>query len=184
MGRAPHERSVFLLLVAAISIACASAFGPKTQELIDTICCRMEDYGFCYKCFSEHISTPETDMPGLARIAVEQSLHNGSATLNLAKRTLRNTTDPELENYLRICINGYLKILDLIENADRVFRNKNYCAVLTDFLNSAKVLAIQCGRYSNRHGIRNPLYENNREERILITMGAATAYSLLLGGSA
>ncbi|XP_030441935.1 uncharacterized protein LOC115664128 [Syzygium oleosum] len=178
MARIPHKQHIFLLFVI-VSIACVSAFRPKTQELIDTICRKMEDYGFCNKCFSEHIFTPEADMHGLAQIAIAQSLSNTSTTVVFAKQTMRAATNQELVDYLKLCINGYLKILDMIENADRVFGDNNYNAVLTDFLNSAKVLATECGQYSNSHGIRNPLYENNREERILVIMTATTAYSLL-----
>ncbi|KAK3428942.1 hypothetical protein EUGRSUZ_E00366 [Eucalyptus grandis] len=181
MGRAPHKHPIFLLSVVVSSIACTLAYGPRTQEQIDTICRQMEDYGFCNKCFSEHIFTPDADMTALAQIAIEQSLANASNTLILAKKAWRDATDQELVGYLKTCIDGYLQTLDLIENADRVFGSKNYRTVLINFLNSAKVQATQCGQYSNKHGIQNPLYEYNREERILVTMGVATADSLLRG---
>ncbi|KAI3441953.1 PMEI domain-containing protein [Psidium guajava] len=184
MGQTTLRHPISLLFAVVSIVVCVSAFGPKTQELIDTICRRMEDYGFCNKCFSEHISTPETDMHGLAQIAIEQSLKNATATLDFAKKTLREATDQQLVDYLKTCIGGYLSILKMIEDAENVFRDKNYSAVLTDFLSSAKVLAMQCGQYSNSHGIPNPLYEDNREERILITMAAATAYSLVHGEGA
>ncbi|XP_030533493.1 uncharacterized protein LOC115743047 [Rhodamnia argentea] len=184
MDQTPLKHPIFLLFAAISVVVCASAIGPRTQELINTICRKMEDYGFCNKCFSEHISTPDTDMHGLAQIAIEQSLINTTATLVFAKKTLKEATDQQLVNYLKTCIGGYLSILEKIEDADKAFGYKNYGAVLTDFLNSAKVLATQCGPYGNKHGIPNPLYEDNREERILITMAAATAYSLGHGGGA
>ncbi|KAI3441954.1 PMEI domain-containing protein [Psidium guajava] len=173
------ERSMAALFFAFLLFSNAVA-GPQTQQLIDQICRQTEDYGFCNKTFNQHITVgQETDMQGLARIALEQGLENDTNTLVFAEQVAGQVSDKDLLNYIQNCINGYLEILEPFQDGFKALSEKKYSDLVTDLRSTPQVHGSKCGSFKGR--VPNPLDERNREMRILITMSLNAAYILSRG---
>ncbi|KAL3737910.1 hypothetical protein ACJRO7_019434 [Eucalyptus globulus] len=173
------ERSVAAsaaLFFTFILFSNALAVGPQTQQLIDRICRQTEDYGFCDKTFKPHIPGQETDMQGLAQIALEQGLENDTDTLVFARRLAGQVTDEDLLDYIENCVYGYLEILGPFQDGLRALSEKNYSALVAGLRGAPQAHGSKCGAFAG--GVPNPLDERNREMRILITMSLNAAYIL------
>ncbi|XP_030441936.1 putative invertase inhibitor [Syzygium oleosum] len=172
------ENSIAALFFTFLLFSNALA-GPQTQQLIDQICRQTEDYGFCNKTFNQHISGGETDMQGLAQIALEQGLENDTNTLIFARQLTRQVTDKDLLDYIQNCISGYLEIMEPFQDGLKALSEHNYSALVARLRGTPQAHGSKCGAFAG--GVPNPLSERNREMRILITMSLNAAYILSRG---
>ncbi|KAF4346062.1 hypothetical protein G4B88_001059 [Cannabis sativa] len=149
---------------------------PQTQETIDKICYRVEEYGFCNQAFNENLPSPDTDLVGLTRITIDLSTLNATNTLDFVQRLLANTTDSGQKSALEACEDGYNVVLRCFEDAKVDFNMKDYRSVALDEYVAPRAVG-NC--VVNIPPFNEELYERNREMRILIAMSLVTAYTLL-----
>ncbi|OWM72404.1 uncharacterized protein LOC116207625 [Punica granatum] len=144
---------------------------PQTQSLIDNICRQMEDYGFCNNVYQEQLKGGSSDMRGLAQIAQKQALNNATQIRIFIMDLLGRTTDQAQKDALTECQSAYNTVIDQFTQAWFYFLQlESYHEVLTFERITPRVLASCNSSFDTPDHPPNPLVEQNREQRILITM--------------
>ncbi|CAL5378476.1 uncharacterized protein LOC114315936 [Camellia sinensis] len=168
------------LLVITLFIQPASS-DPRTQQLIDQICRQCEDFGFCNTTFNENLKAPTTNVEGLAQITIEQSLYNATNTYIFVKRLLADTdtTDVRMRDYLTVCDNSYYAVMELFREAFRSFDQKDYRGMMFYEWKTSREVAICDGIFVTEFLWVNPLGDQNKQMRQLITMALVTGFMLV-----
>ncbi|KAI4311626.1 hypothetical protein MLD38_036507 [Melastoma candidum] len=177
-GGVPYNGSLIACVLVVLALR-TSPIACETQELIATVCQSMEDHGFCTNVFNLNLKSPDTNMKGLAKIALEQGINNASASAQYAKDLYYQTKDPKLQEYLKTCsLSGYLPTLVHLQDGQEFLRKSSYDEMVSALLLAPKPQASNCDGQPTISGVPNPLNERNREMRILISMALATAFEL------
>ncbi|PKI76101.1 uncharacterized protein LOC116207618 [Punica granatum] len=144
---------------------------PQTQGLIDRVCHQMEDYGFCNNVYQAQLKGGSSDMRGLAQIAQEQAQNNATQIRFSIMDLLGRTTDQSLKDALTECQTAYNTIIDQFQQAWFYFSKlESYQEVLNLEKITPRLLGSCISSFDTPAHPPNPLVEQNREQRILITM--------------
>ncbi|KAJ8439232.1 hypothetical protein Cgig2_030167 [Carnegiea gigantea] len=174
---------VFLVAFMAITTSTllltpmvAAKASPETQAVIDKVCRQMEDYQFCNQTFNNDLPQPDTDKVGLTKIAIVESQHNATNTLQFIRDLIPKEKDPGQLNHLTVCENAYGIVKQSFDQAYDAFNKGDYRGMqgyerITPRALASCVTIFQVPPKTNE----NPLNERNREMRILLTMAIVTA---------
>ncbi|KAI4311625.1 hypothetical protein MLD38_036506 [Melastoma candidum] len=177
-GGVPFNRGLIACALVVLALR-ASPIACDTQELIATVCQSTEDHGFCTNVFKFNLKWPDTDMRGLAEIALRQGINNASASAKYAEDLYYQTKDPQLQQYLKTCsVSGYYPTLEHLLEGGEFLQLSSYDAMVSALLQAPKPQASSCDGQPTISGAPNPMNERNREMRILISMALATAFEL------
>lgn len=169
-----------LILIMLVSLLVSTVFGidHDTQTLIDTVCRQTEDYGFCNKVLGDNIHAEQTDMHGLAQIALSQGTQSVTSTYIESSRLYKTETDPKYKQYLKACGDAYGVIEVFYQDGLGLFAGSQYEKLYAE-MRKAPAAQEPCFSVTGQQA----LTERNREARILIAMGITTAFELTHGQS-
>ncbi|KAM7279302.1 hypothetical protein ACFE04_006436 [Oxalis oulophora] len=109
-----HHNFILLPLLITFIFFIRASSDSNIDELINKICRRNEDYGFCYKVFQENI-TPSTDIIDLGYITINEAWHNATDDFGYATKMLQRAKDRTEEMFARECVYGYNQVLLLTQ---------------------------------------------------------------------
>ncbi|KAJ4721677.1 putative Enzyme inhibitor [Melia azedarach] len=141
----------------------------------------MEEYGFCNSVFHQNLPSPSTDISGLTKITIDQSLDNATNTHSFVLNLLQNVSDPAEKNALIACENAYKIVEESFQTAAVNFVDKNYEAVADAERDTPRAQESCITSFGVPPNPPNPLVERNREMRILIAMSLVSARLLING---
>jgi len=135
----------------------------------------MEEYQFCNQAFNDNLPQPNTDKVGLTRIAIVESQHNATNTLEFIRGLIPKEHDPAQLNHLTVCDNAYAIVKQSFDQAYDAFNHGDYRGMqsyerITPRALASCVTIFEVPPTTNE----NPLNERNREMRILLTMAIVT----------
>ncbi|CAA0811218.1 Unknown protein [Striga hermonthica] len=120
-----HSTLHSLLPIATIFLFIPFNSG-DTQSLIGQICRQTSDSSFCRSFFNQHLYTPNTDIKGLAQIAVTQTLIYATNTKIFILKAIESEKDPELKSFYTICKEGYGNLVNEFTSANFDFGKGDY----------------------------------------------------------
>ncbi|GMJ11188.1 hypothetical protein like AT1G09360 [Hibiscus trionum] len=173
----------FLALLASSIFTNPASCDQATQSLIDKICRRMEEYGFCNDTFNQNLKGSTADITALTQIAIDQTLIASKDTHEFVVGLLNKATDPAEKNALTVCENAYSIVINLFQQASAAFSGKDYDSML-DVENQAPRAQASCTTiYNTPPNPPNPVGDRNTHARILIAMSVVAGIELTSGSS-
>lgn len=168
-----------VIMICIVRPTLSTGTDPGTQELIERICRQMEEFGFCNKTFNENLESPSANLVDLTRITVEQAVTNATNTHDFILQLLKNVTSAADKNALIACENSYNIVLKSMQDARVAFNSKDYDSMITSERVTPRAEASCEITFRTPPAPLNPLFDRNRQMRILIAMALVTVHTLV-----
>ena len=169
--------TLFIVLITVFQLAIAADSG--TEDKIKRICRQMEEFEFCSQTFHQNLKGGSADYIGLTEIANNQVYTKASSTLVYIEQLLRSVSDPTTRKALLVCENGYYAVNEAFVEGIRWFSQKYYKEMLNVERRAPSAQASCTSIFTTTPPPKqNPLFQINREMRILIAMAIVSGSSI------
>ncbi|CAI9774437.1 unnamed protein product [Fraxinus pennsylvanica] len=145
----------------------SSSYNP-TQELIDAICHKTPDYGFCNDVFNQNLHHLRINTIGLTQIALNQLQKNSTNTRIFIQKKDAAEKNKEIRHLYEICNADYGAVLKVLEKAMKEFASGNYKVMLT-YISKSERPVNDCQNIFGGN-IEIGLKERSRQVKILVSM--------------
>ncbi|KAK6288645.1 hypothetical protein POUND7_000186 [Theobroma cacao] len=170
-------RLVLALLATSLFIN-PSWTDEATQNLIDHICRRMEEYAFCDNTFNQNLKGRHADMAAVTLITIEQAVSHATNTHSFIARLLKKATDPADKKALTTCQDAYHLVMGGFQEAAAAFFLKDYDSMLLSERPTPRAQAGCTAIFNTPPNPASPVGDRNRQMRILIAMAIAAGTEL------
>ncbi|KAA0048110.1 putative invertase inhibitor [Cucumis melo var. makuwa] len=151
----------------------------ETEDKINRICHQMEEFEFCSQTFHQNLKGGSADYIGLTEIANNQVYMKASSTLVYIDQLLRSVSDPITKNKLIVCEKGYYVVNEAFVEGIQWFSRNYYKEMLNAEKRAPRAQASCTSIFSTTPPPKqNPLFQINREMRILIAMAIVSGSSI------